>query len=261
MVARATLMQGRGMERPLDEGDVAQRLEPVRRRSDCAPARRHGRSPGRRAGRTRPAGPPSHAINGLRSAVRIASSVSSTKPTSSSSAADQVRQVAADVALDAGVHQQRLRQRGIAAARRQDQRAQCRCRRPARSLPVQRGRGGHRPGSCGTPRNTPWKSTSGSPTCRPSVDPELADRVLVLAGALLDHRDRPLDRAARLEEAQHDHRVGEIGDVDRRAHVAHHPRAAPRSGRSTRRAGSGTAGSRACAGSASSPAAWRPGSR
>jgi hypothetical protein len=57
-----------------------------------------------------------------------------------------------------------------------------------------------------------------------AVDPEFADRRFVPAGPLLDHRDRALHRAAHLEEAQHDHCIGEIGHVDRRLHVAHHSR-------------------------------------
>ena len=40
------------------------------------------------------------------------------------------------------------------------------------------------------------------------------------AGALLDHRDRAPDAAERLEIAQQDDGVGQIGDVDRLLHVA-----------------------------------------
>ena len=54
------------------------------------------------------------------------------------------------------------------------------------------------------------------------VDAEFADRVLVRAGALLDDRHRAPHAAERLEIAQHDHGVGEIGDIDRLLHVADH---------------------------------------
>ena len=49
---------------------------------------------------------------------------------------------------------------------------------------------------------------------------QLADGVLVMAGSLLDDRDRPPNAPERLELAQEHHRVGEVRDIDRRLHVA-----------------------------------------
>ena len=56
-----------------------------------------------------------------------------------------------------------------------------------------------------------------------AADPVLADGGFVRAGALLDDRDRAAHLPHRLEVAQQDHRVGEVGHVDRRPHVAHEP--------------------------------------
>ena len=53
-------------------------------------------------------------------------------------------------------------------------------------------------------------------------DPELPDRVLVQAGALLDHRGGAPDLPTRLEEAQQQDGVAEIGQVQRRSHMADH---------------------------------------
>src|SRR3954471_21026210 len=48
------------------------------------------------------------------------------------------------------------------------------------------------------------------------ADAQLAHRVLVGAGAPLDQRDRLADLTERLEVAQQDHRIGQVGEVDRR---------------------------------------------
>src|SRR6185437_8929247 len=53
-----------------------------------------------------------------------------------------------------------------------------------------------------------------------AVDKELPDRRFVSSGALLHHRKRAADAPARLEEAQQQHRVGEVGEVDRGLHGA-----------------------------------------
>ena len=53
-----------------------------------------------------------------------------------------------------------------------------------------------------------------------AVDAVFANGRFVDAGALLDDRHRAPHRAERLEIAQQHHGVGEIGDVDRRLHVA-----------------------------------------
>ena len=75
------------------------------------------------------------------------------------------------------------------------------------------------PTYCGTPVSTPWKSVSASPTRSPSRLMRNSRIVgLVLAGPLLHDRDRPAHVALRLEEPQHDDRVGEVADVDRRRH-------------------------------------------
>jgi hypothetical protein len=52
------------------------------------------------------------------------------------------------------------------------------------------------------------------------VEAELADRALVRAAALLHHRDRLPDLAARLEVAEQDHGVDEVARLDRRLHRA-----------------------------------------
>ncbi len=88
-----------------------------------------------------------------------------------------------------------------------------------------------------------------------------ADRVLVRPGPLLDDRDRAAHPPERLEIAQQDHGVGQIGDVDRRLACRRPGHAARRSGRSWRPGGSDIAAARACAGSAPAPPASPPGSR
>ena len=71
------------------------------------------------------------------------------------------------------------------------------------------------------PVSTPWNSRSSRPTRSPSAPMrQLADAVLVGARAPLDQRDRLAHLAERLEVAQQDHRVGQVGDVDRRLHVS-----------------------------------------
>ena len=152
------------------------------------------------------------------------------------------------------------RDRRIAPLRREDQRAFgsiARCHSaPRSSSRVARST------SSGTPRSTPWKSISGSPERDPALaDAIFADRVFVRAGPLLDHRHRPAHPPERLEIAQQDDRVGEIGDVDRRLHVA--DQAVLGDGQEGRGALAvqDTAAARACAGSAPAPPASPPGSR
>ena len=53
----------------------------------------------------------------------------------------------------------------------------------------------------------------------PSLMRELANRPLVDAAALLDHRDRLPDFALRFEVAQQHHRIGQVAGVDRRLHL------------------------------------------
>src|ERR1700744_2241294 len=53
-------------------------------------------------------------------------------------------------------------------------------------------------------------------------DLQLADRRLVRAGALLDDGDGGADAAKRLEKAQQDYGIGEVGDVDGLPHLAEH---------------------------------------
>ena len=52
---------------------------------------------------------------------------------------------------------------------------------------------------------------------------EFANGVLVVAAALLHDRKRPAYRAAEFEVAQHDHRVAQVADVERRIHRADQP--------------------------------------
>ena len=73
--------QGRRMERPLKEGDVAERVEEPPGVRDCAPARRRAGSAGRTAGRTIRAGRRSTRDTPRRSRPSSASSVTRTKPT------------------------------------------------------------------------------------------------------------------------------------------------------------------------------------
>jgi hypothetical protein len=55
------------------------------------------------------------------------------------------------------------------------------------------------------------------------TNPELADRVFMLAGSLLDHRDGAPNSPFSLEKAQQYDRVCEVGNIDRRFHVADEP--------------------------------------
>jgi hypothetical protein len=57
------------------------------------------------------------------------------------------------------------------------------------------------------------------------VEPDLADRLLVRATALLQRRDRLLHPSLVFVQPHHHHRIGEVARVHRRAHRrAHHPR-------------------------------------
>ena len=100
------------------------------------------------------------------------------------------------------------------------------------------------------------------PMMRPSSSRNSRMRPLVLAAALLHHRDRLPHLAPRLEVAQQDHRVGEVAGVDRR--VSSGCRSAPaarRSGSSPRPAGPDTSAARAAGSSGTAPRASRSGSR
>src|SRR5215207_10187200 len=55
-----------------------------------------------------------------------------------------------------------------------------------------------------------------------AVNPELADRVLVRPGPLLDHRRSTSDLSTGFKEAQQQNGVAEVGQIQRRSHVAHH---------------------------------------
>src|SRR5258706_16118274 len=55
------------------------------------------------------------------------------------------------------------------------------------------------------------------------IDAELANSRFMHAGAFLDDRHRAAHRAQRLEIAQQDHGIGEIGDVYRRLYGADQP--------------------------------------
>ncbi len=66
----------------------------------------------------------------------------------------------------------------------------------------------------GTPRRTPWNPERGSPSVNPFVPifiPRI--RILVLSGALLDHRDRPANPTLRLEVAQQDDCIRKVRHV------------------------------------------------
>ena len=136
---------------------------------------------------------------------------------------DEFRKIVAGSAANAGQLDQRLRHRGIAPARRENQRAKRTVSGEAlvtRRAPA--GAASRSPGSRGTPRNTPWKSTSGSPIRTPRRS-RIRGSCPRAPRPLLDDGNGAADRARSLEVAQQDHRVGEIGDVDRRLHVAHQP--------------------------------------
>ena len=75
---------------------------------------------------------------------------------------------------------------------------------------------GWRRGTPGSPSSTPRNSRAARrPRCPAAPSGQLADRVLVGAGALLDHRDRLAHAPAGLEVAQQHDGVGEVADVDR----------------------------------------------
>src|SRR5262249_54557479 len=79
---------------------------------------------------------------------------------------DEIQQVPADGAVDAGLAEQRLGQHGVAAARRQDKGAQSTTGDWRAHSALASGM----PSSLrisGTPRSTPWKPVRGSPTCTP----------------------------------------------------------------------------------------------
>src|SRR3954468_20130116 len=54
------------------------------------------------------------------------------------------------------------------------------------------------------------------------IDEKLADGALVLAGPLLHHGEGLVDGATGFEEAKHQNRIGQIGDIDGPLHLAHH---------------------------------------
>ena len=91
-----------------------------------------------------------------------------------------------------------------------------------RAIRCRRCRGLPPPTNRGTPVSTPSNSLERLPDARRRRCAILSSRIVVLvrAAALLDDRDRLADRAARLEEAREDHRVGEVAHVDRHAHRA-----------------------------------------
>src|SRR6185312_1267836 len=63
---------------------------------------------------------------------------------------------------------------------------------------------------------------------------ELPDRVLMIAAALLDHRQRAFDRSGQLEIAQHHDGIAQIADVERRSPSVRPGRAVRAPGWSTR---------------------------
>ncbi len=114
--------QGRGMERPLEEVDVAQRFQPARRdRVALRSAAMVGHEDERQVGPCRLRGDARH----QRSKVGVADRIfrQQHEPHVVVDRGNQPRQVAADIALDAGLAQQRLRERRVTPAGRQKQRS------------------------------------------------------------------------------------------------------------------------------------------
>ena len=134
----------------------------------------------------------------------------------------QGREVAADIGVEAGFPDQRGGDRGVAPRRSEDHGALGRCagfhcvtstlllQQRLALADINRNAAQHA-------LKTVQRIADGQAA---AVDAIFADRRFMRAGALLDDRHRAPHRAQRLEIAQQDHGIGEIGDIDRRLHVA-----------------------------------------
>jgi hypothetical protein len=64
-----------------------------------------------------------------------------------------------------------------------------------------------------------WRSEPDSATGQP----EFADRILVVSAAFFNHRKSAANSAVELEIAQHQDRIAEMADIQRRIHRAYQP--------------------------------------
>ena len=77
------------------------------------------------------------------------------------------------------------------------------------------------PGVAGHAAQHPLEVVQRGPNRNPAaIDLEFTNRIFMRPGALLDGRDGPPHAPQGLEVAKHDDRIGQIGDIDGRFHVA-----------------------------------------